>query len=81
MPSCWYMFDRERHDEGWPVVNGVMVKIEGRSLLDYSPNFALYIQRDNEWCLWDKVEASSRQAASDYFSGQYPRETRSVVGL
>lgn len=67
-------------------VNGVMIISSDQ--LDLDPNYLLYVRRpppigvggkDEKWILWDKVEASSRSAATQYFAGKYPREERKIV--
>lgn len=52
----------------WPAINGATVKYVQDA---ENPNFVLYVQRDGKWCVWDRVWASSEEAATLYFDSKY----------
>lgn len=76
--------------QSWEKVNGVSVFKIGGSPLKLEATHLLYVRihppmhgldarNDERWVLWDKIAASSHQAAMQYFAGIYPKEERKVV--
>lgn len=77
--------NHQRRRWQYPLVNDVAVKhgcdrngVQGKT---EQPNFALYVKREDHYMVWDRVWASSMEAAEDYFRGKYPTEKRKVLRI